>query len=358
MADQKWELNYHLWDEEVAPTEPITHFIFFVHEGGARCMSEMEREEREKAAMTYDTHHIGRTGWISGSVERVGRDQTRRGTVLGGYGTLCISRGASTTHRAHRLPESGTQNCRCTTPPPTPSHAACVRACVSRFPSCMGAAWREGVELHCTHWVVRQAVSLWRGPDQSTPPPPAHRRRLRSGHLAVHPRFLLHSHMPARRQLPPPPAPPPTAARCRHRAHTAGQRESGGGVSGVSPAVVQRAVADAHPLPPPPPGGLPPTASVSPSGPPAPAAASPPPGTLPEAAACPLPCRPARATASRASSASAPATASPTRGAAAVPAALPHHGAPAPVAAPPPPRTAAVADPCHRETLAPLSCGA
>jgi len=87
MADQKWELNYHLWDEEVAPTEPITHFNFFVHEGGARCMSEMEREEREKAAMTYDTHHIGRTGWISGSVDRVGRDQTRRGTELGGYGT-------------------------------------------------------------------------------------------------------------------------------------------------------------------------------------------------------------------------------------------------------------------------------
>jgi len=90
-------------------------------------------------------------------------------------------------------------------------------------------------------------------------PPPAHRRRLRSGHLAVHPRFLLHSHMPARRQLPPPSAPPPTAARCHHRAPTAGQRESGGGVSGVSPAVVQHAVADAPPLPPPPPpcsGGL------------------------------------------------------------------------------------------------------
>jgi len=75
----------------------------------------------------------------------------------------------------------------------------------------------------------------------------------------MHPRFLLHSHLPARRRLPPPPAPPPTAARCRHRAPTAGQRESGGGVSGVSPAVVQRAVADAPPLPPPPPpcsGGL------------------------------------------------------------------------------------------------------
>jgi len=62
MADQEWELNHHLWDEEVGPTDPITHFFFFVYEGGARCMSEMEREEREEAVMTYDTHHPGGPG--------------------------------------------------------------------------------------------------------------------------------------------------------------------------------------------------------------------------------------------------------------------------------------------------------
>jgi len=27
MADQEWELNHHLWDEEVGPTDPITHFL-------------------------------------------------------------------------------------------------------------------------------------------------------------------------------------------------------------------------------------------------------------------------------------------------------------------------------------------
>ena len=31
MADQEWELNHHLWDEEVAPTDPSTHFIFCLY---------------------------------------------------------------------------------------------------------------------------------------------------------------------------------------------------------------------------------------------------------------------------------------------------------------------------------------
>jgi len=28
MADQEWELNHHLWDEEVGATDPITPFLF------------------------------------------------------------------------------------------------------------------------------------------------------------------------------------------------------------------------------------------------------------------------------------------------------------------------------------------
>jgi len=59
MADQEWELSHHHWDEEVATTDPITHFFFLVYEGGARCMSEMEREEREEAGTIFDTHHPG-----------------------------------------------------------------------------------------------------------------------------------------------------------------------------------------------------------------------------------------------------------------------------------------------------------
>ena len=30
MADQKWELNHHLWGEEVGPTDPITLLFFCV----------------------------------------------------------------------------------------------------------------------------------------------------------------------------------------------------------------------------------------------------------------------------------------------------------------------------------------
>jgi len=26
LADQKWELNHHSWDEEVEPNDPITQF--------------------------------------------------------------------------------------------------------------------------------------------------------------------------------------------------------------------------------------------------------------------------------------------------------------------------------------------
>jgi len=62
MADHEWELNHHLWDKEVGPTDPITHFYFFVYEGGAPRMSEMKREERKEAVMTSDTHHPGGPG--------------------------------------------------------------------------------------------------------------------------------------------------------------------------------------------------------------------------------------------------------------------------------------------------------
>jgi len=62
LADQKWELNHHSWDEEVEPNDPITQFCFFVYEGGARCMSAMKREKHEEAVMTYDTPHPGGLG--------------------------------------------------------------------------------------------------------------------------------------------------------------------------------------------------------------------------------------------------------------------------------------------------------
>ena len=62
MADLEWELSRHLRDEEMGPTDPITHLFFFVYEGGARCRSEMEREEREQAVMSWDTHHPGGPG--------------------------------------------------------------------------------------------------------------------------------------------------------------------------------------------------------------------------------------------------------------------------------------------------------
>jgi len=95
------------------------------------------------------------------------------GPNWGGIGRqICISRGASTTHRAHRRPERGVQNCFYATPPPTPPHAACVRTCVSRFPSCMRAAWRQGM-----NYVVPPGLSDrpsdFGAPQARCPPPPS-----------------------------------------------------------------------------------------------------------------------------------------------------------------------------------------
>jgi len=62
MADHEWELSHHLGDEQVAPSDFFTHSCFFVYEGGARCTSKMEREEREAAGTIFDTHHAGGPG--------------------------------------------------------------------------------------------------------------------------------------------------------------------------------------------------------------------------------------------------------------------------------------------------------
>jgi len=116
----------------------------------------------------------------SGSVGRVGRDQTRREADLGWYRT------ASVTHRAYsRRPVRIRENCRWSTTP----HATCVRVCAARTrPGVCERHLAQGGATTLRPLGLSGRPSDFGALHRSQPPPPPPRPcRRRSVRQAVHP---------------------------------------------------------------------------------------------------------------------------------------------------------------------------